>query len=390
MISLKLAYRNLIGAGLRTWLNVIVLSLSFVVIIWQNGLLEGWNRQARRDMINWEIGGGQYWHEKFDPYDPFTITDSHAPLPTEFQKRVSEGSLTPILISQATIYPEGRMQSALLKGIDPGQKVLSMPSEPLQQDIPEIPALVGTRMAKNNKLKLGDLVTVRWRDANGTFDAAEAKIVGIFKTNVPTIDTGQVWLPLERLQEMLQMPGEATILASTKESDVTKTSPGWIFRGHDFLLAELDQVIKQKSIGGAVMYVLLLLLAMLAIFDTQVLSIFRRQREIGTHMALGMTRGQVVRLFTAEGAMYGVLAAVAAAIYGIPLLSLQAVQGLSMPAASEGFGMAIAEKIFPVYSAGLVLGTVLTVLITTTIVSFLPARKIAKMKPTDAIRGKIQ
>ena len=178
MISLKLAYRNLIGAGLRTWLNVIVLSLSFVVIIWQNGLLEGWNRQARRDMINWEIGGGQYWHNKYDPYDLFTITESHAPLPPQFQKRASEGSLTPILISQATIYPEGRMQSALLKGIDPAQKILSMPTAPLHQDIAEIPALVGTRMAKNNKLKPGDLVTVRWRDTNGTFDAAEAKIVG--------------------------------------------------------------------------------------------------------------------------------------------------------------------------------------------------------------------
>ena len=57
---------------------------------------------------------------------------------------------------------------------------------------------------------------------------------------------------------------------------------------------------------------------------------------------------------------------------------------------SESKGMAIAEKIFPVYSAGLVLGTVLTVIITTTIVSFLPARKIAKMNPTDALRGKIQ
>lgn len=64
MIALKLAYRNLLGAGLRTWLNVIVLSFSFVVIIWQRGLLEGWDRQARRDMIDWEIGGGQYWHQK--------------------------------------------------------------------------------------------------------------------------------------------------------------------------------------------------------------------------------------------------------------------------------------------------------------------------------------
>lgn len=33
MLIIKLAFRNLMGAGLRTWLNVFVLSLVFVMII---------------------------------------------------------------------------------------------------------------------------------------------------------------------------------------------------------------------------------------------------------------------------------------------------------------------------------------------------------------------
>ena len=72
MLAIKLAIRNLIGAGLRTWLNVIVLSFSFVVIIWHKGLLDGWDRQAKKDMIAWESGDGQFWHENYDPYDPFS------------------------------------------------------------------------------------------------------------------------------------------------------------------------------------------------------------------------------------------------------------------------------------------------------------------------------
>ena len=47
MISFKLALRNLLGAGLRTWLNVIVLSFSFVVIIWMKGLLDGWDGRLK-------------------------------------------------------------------------------------------------------------------------------------------------------------------------------------------------------------------------------------------------------------------------------------------------------------------------------------------------------
>ena len=33
MLIIKLAFRNIVGAGLRTWLNVFVLSLAFVIII---------------------------------------------------------------------------------------------------------------------------------------------------------------------------------------------------------------------------------------------------------------------------------------------------------------------------------------------------------------------
>ena len=84
-LALKLALRNLLGAGLRTWLNVIVLSFSFVVIIFMKGVMAGWDHQAKTDMTNWEIGGGQYWHENYDPLDPFTLADSHAPVPEELR-----------------------------------------------------------------------------------------------------------------------------------------------------------------------------------------------------------------------------------------------------------------------------------------------------------------
>lgn len=389
-LAFKLAYRNLKGARLRTWLNVIVLSLAFIVIIWNKGLLNGWDQQARRDTIEWEIGGGQYWQQFYDPYDPFTIEDSHAPLSAEIKQVVTEGKLTPILVSQATFYPEGRIQSVLLKGIDPDQQILKLPTSYLKQETDEIPVIVGEHFAGNNNLNVGDYVTVRWRDANGTFDATEIRIIYIFKTNVPTLDMNTLWIPLQTLQNMLQLKDEATILVTARDTGYIGPIPGWDFKDHYFLLTDIREMIEMKSIGGAVFFLVLMSLAMLAIFDTQVLSIFRRQKEIGTHIALGMTRQQVIALFTVEGALHSVLAAVLAAVYGIPLLAYQASVGWTMPAGTDDYGLTIAETIFPAYSIGLVLGTTLVVLITTTIVSYLPTRRIARMKPTDALRGKIQ
>ncbi len=390
MKAFKLAFRNLIGAGLRTWLNVGILSFILILMIMQYGIYDGWNKQAVTDMIAWEIGSGQIWQEEYDPYDPFTLEDSHAPVPSSIQNEIEKGNLAPVLITQATIYPDGRMQSVLLKGINIEQQVSDIPTAKLEGDFTEIPALIGRITAKNAKLKEGDFVTVRWRDVDGTFDATEALIVGVFDADVPAVTAGQMWIPIERLREMTQMPVEATILIADQEYSWTGSEEGWVLKDHDFLLKEMREMIKMKKVGGSFIYVILLLLALLAVFDTQVLSIFRRQKEIGTYMAMGMTRSQVIKLFTVEGAMHSFLAVVVGAIPGIPFLLWLSNKGMAMPGDTEGFGMAIGARIYPAYSMGLILSVMLIIIIATTIVSFLPSRKISKMNPVEAIKGKLQ
>lgn len=390
MLSLKLAWRNLVGAGLRTWLNVIVLAFVLFMMIWHYGILDGWNHQANRDMKAWEVGNGQYWHQNYDPYDFFTLEESHVKIPEPLKKATSDGIVTPILISQGSIYPDGRIQSMLLRGISPDQKVIAIPSAELNIESEEIPVLVGRRMAKSCKLEEGDITTIRWRDINGTFDATEVKVVKVFNCNVPNVDAGQIWIPIEKLQEIMQSPDEATMFVIGEDYEMNETVSGWEFKDYDFLMTEMNEMMKMKRVGGSFFYVFLMLLAMLAIFDTQVLSIFRRQKEIGTYIAMGMTRRQVVSLFTVEGAMHAIIAVIFIAIFGTPLLLWLMSVGMTMPAGTDDMGIAIAETIYPVYGAGLIIGTSLLVFVITLIVSYLPARKISKMKPTDAIKGKIQ
>ncbi len=389
-LAIKLAYRNLIGAGLRTWLNVIVLSFSFVVIIYAKGILVGWDRQAKRDMKNWEIGNGQYWQESYDPYDQFTLSDAHALIPASLKPEIDSGALVPELITQGTIYPEGRMQSVLIKGIDPQQRLLRLPTQKLDTAVGAVPAIIGSNMAKDNRLKIGDYVTLRWRDTNGTFDATDIIITSIFNTNVPTVDVSQVWIPLKKLQSMMSLPGEATIITYGDKDQSPAQLSGWKLKTFKALVADLEKMIKTKSVGQSIFYSILLLLAMLAIFDTQVLSIFRRQKEIGTYIALGYTRHEVVGLFTVEGTMHAILAAIAAAIYGIPLFIWQAKTGITLPGDYSKYGITMASTMYPVYSVGLILTTTFIVCLTTAVVSYLPSRKIAKMNPTEALRGKLQ
>jgi ABC-type antimicrobial peptide transport system permease subunit len=81
---------------------------------------------------------------------------------------------------------------------------------------------------------------------------------------------------------------------------------------------------------------------------------------------------------------------VVGAIYGIPLLWLSAVTGMTFPQETmDSMQLALPTTLYPAYGVPLVLGTIVIVLITVTIVSFLPTRRISKLKPTDALRGRM-
>ena len=387
MTTMKLAFRNLLGGGTKTWLKVAVLSLTFVMIVGLQGLYQGMGLQAADAMVAVDIAGGQYWHEHYDPQDPLQLPDAHGPVPSALAALVEEGQAVPVLAVQGFVFT-GANRPVVLKGIDPHQTVLSLPTAVLAEAGTEAPALIGTRMARDTGLKVGDLATVRWRDARGTFDAEEIRIVQVMNTSVQTVDVGQIWLPLERLRRMARMETEATLIVVSQAAPAPAIA-GWNFKDQDFLLADLTEMVRMKNLGGAVGYMILLFLAMLAIFDTQVLSIFHRRKEIGTLMALGLTRGSVIRMFTMEGAFNAVLAALVGAAYGIPLLGYLATAGVPLPASFDAAGFALGEKMYPAYSTMLVIVTTTVVLAVTTVVSYLPTRQIARLKPTDALRGRL-
>ena len=127
---------------------------------------------------------------------------------------------------------------------------------------------------------------------------------------------------------------------------------------------------------------------MIAIFDTQVLALFHRKKEIGTLMALGMTRGRIMALFVLEGGLHGVLAIGAGAVFGTPLLWRFGDVGWKLSANSDAYGYALGDTLYPVYTPGVLIRTGLMLLAITALVSWIPTRKIASLTPTEALRGR--
>ena len=385
----KIALKNLLGAKLRTFLNVFVTSISFFMIIFMTGLYDGMRQHAKQVTIDTEIAGGAYWHPLYDPLDPMSFENSHSKLPANIDALVKEKRAVPILVSQAAIYPNGRIMPIIMKGIDPSQNIVNMPTETLSKnkDV-NIPVLVGKGMANNAKLKIGDSFTIRWLDSDGTYDADEGTVVHIMDTENFKLDIGHIWIPIKKAQEMLTMEDEVTYVAYSKNEIKLNNSGSWIHRDVNYLIQDIEAAIEADKPSIQIMFAILLSLAAMGIFNAQVLSIFKRGREIGTLMALGMTRSRVVGLFTMEGGINAILASVLTIFpFGL-ILWWTAKHGIPLPMDYTEMGFMIAKQLIPLYSLGLIITTTILVFSIVLIVSYLPSRRIARMKPTDALRGK--
>ena len=355
-----------------------------------SAMYDGMLQHAKQVTMETEIAGGAYWHPEYDPLDPLTFEDAHSVPPAAVQALVGEKKAFPVLVSQASIYPGGRIMPAIMKGIPPGQNIVNMPTDALSghEEI-ALPVLIGKGMASDTKLEVGDVFTIRWLDADRTYDANEGTVVHIMDTENFKLDMGHIWIPLNKAQAMLAMEGEATYVTYEKGIPPVQNKGDWIPRDINYLVQDMEAIIEADKPGAQVMYMVLLALAAMGIFNAQVLSIFRRGREIGTLMAIGMTRSRVVGLFTLEGGLNAVLSAVVTLIVFGPILWYFGVYGIPLPIDYSEMGMIVAKRLIPVYTIGLVVSTTILVSIIVLIVSYIPSRRIARMKPTNALRGKV-
>ena len=384
----NIALKNLLGARLRTILNVFVTAFSFFIILFFLGMYDGMLQHAKNVTIDTEIAGGAYWHPEYDPLDPMSYEDAHSNLPDDIQALIDKKKAFPVLVSQASIYPGGRIMPAIMKGIPPDQGIVRMPTKALaSHDDTTIPVLIGQGMASDTKLKVGDSFTIRWLDKDHTYDADEGTIVEIMDTENFKLDMGHIWIPLKKAQVMLAMDEEATYVTHEQGILPIQNGQGWIQRDIHYLVQDMEAIIEADKPQAQFMYMILLILAAMGIFNAQVLSIFRRRKEIGTLMAIGMLRRDVIGLFTLEGGLNALLAALATLIFFGPILWYFGYYGIPLPIDYSEMGMIVAKRLVPVYTVGLVLSTTSLVSIIVLIVSYMPSRRIARMKPTDALRG---
>src|SRR5690606_35371564 len=81
----------------------------------------------------------------------------------------------------------------------------------------------------------------------------------------------------------------------------------------------------------AVIYLIIAVIIVLAISNAMTMAVMERVGEIGTLMAMGNRRSDILGIFLAEGCILGLLGAVAGLVLGILLGLLISAIGIPMP-----------------------------------------------------------
>ncbi|MFA6619042.1 MAG: FtsX-like permease family protein [Candidatus Neomarinimicrobiota bacterium] len=340
--------------------------------------------QIEHNMVKYEVAGGQYYLEGYDPDNPLKIDDFHGNIDI-FRSAINKKKACPILYRSGFLYSENGMRPILIKGIDREQTLLNVPSNILKNDRDVLSAYIGKIAAEQAHLSQGDQVLLRFRDNDGANNAIELSIDSIVHFPIQSIDLGQIWVDLESFQELSALQDQASIIVVDEELNISTDS--WEYQGLDVMFADLLTWRAQELAGAYVMIAVFLGLVILTIFDTQILSIFKRKKEIGTLVAMGMREKAVVGLFALEGIMIGLVSIVAGSALGVPIVLYFQKHGINL-GDMEGFGVNIMNILYLDFSMNSLWQVGIAVLVIVTLVSFLAAKRIAKMNIAQILKGK--
>ena len=381
----SIAWRNFLRQGTRSFLNVFISACSIIAVVFMLSLLNGFQAQATRNLARTDVGGGQYRVPGFDLLTPTKWEDYGRQTPERFRDNPKAVEL---LILQGELYPNNRLFPVQLRGVEMGQIFLDLPLEGLEEYGSEmedfIPVVLGVRMAKKAHLRKGDQVILKWRDKFGAVDARGIVILDVARMVNPRIDEGVVWLRLDHLRKLTRRPAESSWITVP---EYLGPEEGMEFHSPERLMADLFNLLRHDRRNSRILWFILVFLAGISIFNTQILNVFKRQKEIGTLMALGMTANQVTGLFVREGVWAALGALVTAALFGIPFFVWFQGVGFDVSHLSEST-IPVQEKIFLAFDSVEIASCVGTVFIIMILVAWLPVRKISRLDPTRALRGK--
>ncbi len=255
-------------------------------------------------------------------------------------------------------------------------------------------AIVGEGLASNLGLTLDDMLVLITNTDDGGISAVEARVVGIFNSIAKAYDDVALRIPIALARELTRHESEHLRLILL--DDVGAVAPAlaqlrtalpdsgyelvpW-YELADFYNKTAALFKKQVS----VIYVIIALVMVLSVSNTMTMSVVQRIGEIGTMMAMGTRRRQILLLFVAEGLMLGLAGTLIGIVVGILVGAGLSAIGIPMP---PGPGMTWGYEAGVLISAHNVAIASAIAIVTSVLASLYPAWRASRLDIVDALRS---
>lgn len=260
--------------------------------------------------------------------------------------------------------------------------------------------VIGSVLARNLRVGLGDEVTLLGSGRDGSFAAAIATVVGTFESGVTEFDRSIAEIPLSFFQDVFYMEGAGHQIVVTAPDlsmtdallpDVVSLIPdndGLTVYDWDALQPGLRQAIQADMSSAFFMYGILVILVAFSVLNTQLMSVLERTREFGIVMSLGISPGKLGRLVMLETGIMGTLGLLAGAALGALFTLYFTYKGFSYPGMDEmAKNFNLPAEIFPQITLPTMLLGPLAVFVFTLLSAVYPALRLQWLHPVEAMRA---
>jgi ABC-type lipoprotein release transport system permease subunit len=261
--------------------------------------------------------------------------------------------------------------------------------------------VLGSTLARNLKVKVGDEVTILGGGKDDSVAAAILPVVGIFESGSKDLDHFISEIPLHTFQSIFSMGDSAHAIVITGHKveeqqqlldDLKEASKGWdniIILGWEKLVPGLKEGIQLDKVSGFIFHGILMAILIFSILNTFLMSILERTREFGLMLALGSSPKRIAALLMLESGLLTLIGLSIGMVLGSALVYWAHVEGFTYPGMeelAEHYNMVGLSRIYPQLKAMNFLLGPISIFIATNIVAWIPILRIRKLEPVEAMR----
>ena len=390
--EIKFAYKNIKSQKGRSFLTLLGMVIGIGIIVAMLALGEGMKYSVKQQLD--KVGGdkitifpaGSFEAMFGAPQENIAFTEKEL---NEIKKipgvknavpyfikadRVKFGSEEEIVNIQATTREE----------IDIFSNFYSINEGRFFRDYEDNAVNIGYKLANDvfdRKIRVGDEIEISGK---------KFKVVGILEEMGNRQDDTSVFMPLRAAWSLYDARGEITaifvvadnenIVKEVKERIEDKLED--MRKGKDFEVATTEEFGKQIArVLNIIEFVLAGIAAVslfvggIIIMNTMLVNVMERTREIGTLVAIGARRMDIVKLFLVESSLLGLFGGVFGIIFGIGIAKI-----------IESAGSRISSAFATLVTKELIIGVILFSMLVGMLSGAYPAYRAAKLEPVEALK----